>query len=70
MFESKYSKVLTVILVIVIIAILGLLGFLGYDWYKKYFLENDAMAFVDNYTEYSTEDKNNTTDDSNSTKTI
>ncbi|MFR2571461.1 MAG: sortase [Clostridia bacterium] len=70
MFESKYSKVLTVILVIVIIAILGLLGFLGYDWYKKYFLENDAMAFVDNYTEDSTEDKNNTTDDSNATNPI
>ena len=49
MFESKYSKVLTVILVIVIIAILGLLGFLGYDWYQKYFLENDAEKFVQDY---------------------
>ena len=58
MFESKYSKVLTVILVVVIIAILGLLGFLGYDWYQKYFLENDALAFVENYTE-GTEDENN-----------
>ena len=58
MFESKYSKVLTVILVIVIVAILGLLGFLGYDWYQKYFLENDALAFVENYTE-GTEDENN-----------
>ena len=58
MFESKYSKVLTVILVVVIIAILGLLGFLGYDWYKNYFLENDALAFVENYTE-GTEDENN-----------
>ena len=58
MFESKYSKVLTVILVIVIVAILGLLWFLGYDWYQKYFLENDALAFVENYTE-GTEDENN-----------
>ena len=58
MCESKYSKVLTVILVVVIIAILGLLGFLGYDWYQKYFLENDALAFVENYTE-GTEDENN-----------
>ena len=49
MFESKYSKVLTVILVIVIIAILGLLGFLGYDLYQRYFLENDALAFVEDY---------------------
>ena len=51
MFESKYSKVLTVILVIVIIAILGLLGFLGYDWYQRYFLEQDAEAFVSDYTQ-------------------
>ena len=62
MFESKYSKVLTVILVIVIVAILGLLGFLGYDWYQKYFLENDALAFVENYTDEvkddSTEEEN------------
>lgn len=58
MFESKYSKVLTVILVIVIVAILGLLAFLGYDWYQKYFLENDALAFVENYTE-NTEKNNN-----------
>ncbi len=50
MFESKYSKILTVILVIVIVAILGLLGFLGYDWYRKYSLENQASAFVENYT--------------------
>ena len=62
MFESKYSKVLTVILVIVIVAILGLLGFLGYDWYQKYFLENDALAFVENYTE-DTDDENNTADE-------
>ncbi len=63
MFESKYSKVLTVILVIVIIAILGLLGFLGYDWYKKYFLEKDALAFVDNYTEDIPEEDKNTSDE-------
>ncbi len=63
MFESKYSKVLTVILVIVIVAILGLLGFLGYDWYKKYFLEKDALAFVDNYTEDVPEEDTNTSDD-------
>ncbi len=70
MFESKYSKVLTVILVVVIVAILGLLGFLGYDWYQKYFLENDAMAFVENYTgdvEDTTED--NTTPEENTTAT-
>ena len=70
MFESKYSKVLTVILVIVIIAILGLLGFLGYDWYKKYFLENDALSFVENYTDDAKDDTNNTTDDSNATNPI
>ncbi|MBS6252363.1 MAG: sortase [Clostridia bacterium] len=58
MFESKYSKVLTVILVIVIVAILGLLAFLGYDWYQKYFLENDALAFVENYTENTEKDNN------------
>ena len=58
MFESKYSKVLTVILVIVIVAILGLLAFLGYDWYQKYFLENDALAFVENYTENAERDNN------------
>ena len=64
MFESKYSKLLTVILVIVIVAILGLLGFLGYDWYQKYFLETDALAFVENYTN-DAEDNNNTTTDEN-----
>ena len=58
MFESKYSKVLTVILVIVIIAILGLLGFLGYDLYQRYFLENDAEAFVENYEKDIDEDEN------------
>ena len=63
MFESKYSKVLTVILIIVIVVILGLLGFLGYDWYKKYFLEKDALAFVDNYTEDVPEEDTNTSDD-------
>ena len=70
MFESKYSKLLTVILVVVIIAILGLLGFLGYDWYQKYFLENDALAFVENYTnEVDEKNDNNTTSDDNSTAT-
>lgn len=63
MFESKYSKVLTVILIIVIIAIVVLLGFLGYDWYKKYFLEQDALAFVDNYTEDIPEEDNNKSDE-------
>lgn len=61
MFESKYSKVLTVILVIVIVAILGLLAFLGYDWYQKYFLENEALSFVENYTK-DVEEEENTTD--------
>ena len=61
MFESKYSKVLTVILVIVIIAILGLLGFLGYDWYRKYFLEQEALDFVDNYTAEVTDNEDNNT---------
>ena len=68
MFESKYSKVLTVILIVVIIAILGLLGFLGYDWYQKYFLENDALAFVENYTNDTSGTKSsdtNTTSDDN-----
>lgn len=71
MFESKYSKLLTAILVVVIVAILVLLGFLGYDWYQKYFLENDALAFVENYTNDAddhTSDSNNTSDD-NSTAT-
>ena len=74
MFESKYSKVLTIILVIVIVAILGLLEFLGYDWYQKYFLENDALAFVENYTEGTddnTSNETNTTDEnSNATNPI
>ncbi len=75
MFESKYSKLLTIILVIVIVAILGLLGFLGYDWYQKYFLENDALAFVENYTqdveEENTENENeNIVSDENTTNPI
>ncbi len=65
MFESKYSKVLTVILVIVIVAILGLLAFLGYDWYQKYFLENDALAFVENYTENTEKDNNEESTENN-----
>ena len=67
MFESKYSKVLTVILIVVIVAILGLLGFLGYDWYNKYFVENDALAFVENYTNDVDKDSadNNTVSDDN-----
>ena len=73
MFESKYSKVLTVILVIVIIAILGLLGFLGYDWYKNYFLENDAEKFVQddaNKNQSSSDEGQNTTSDENATNPI
>ena len=69
MFESKYSKVLTVILVIVIIAILGLLAFLGYDWYNKYFTDKDALAFVENYTQDTSDDSdsdNTSTDDNTS----
>ena len=72
MFESKYSKVLTVILVVVIIAILGLLGFLGYDWYQKYNLENEASAFVENYTgdtKKEDDDNENTTNETNTTPT-
>ena len=70
MFESKYSKLLTVILIVVIIAILGLLGFLGYDWYQKYFLENDALAFVENYTEKAEDtSEENTVSDDNTTAT-
>ena len=69
MFESKYSKVLTVILVIVIIAILGLLGFLGYDWYRKYFLEQEALDFVDNYTAEVTDNEDTNTSDDNTTAT-
>ena len=69
MFESKYSKVLTVILVIVIIAILGLLGFLGYDWYRKYFLEQEALDFVDNYTAEVTDNEDTNTSDENTTAT-
>ena len=69
MFESKYSKVLTVILIVVIIAILGLLGFLGYDWYQKYYLENQASAFVENFTNDASgtksSDTNTASDDNN-----
>lgn len=65
MFESKYSKVLTVILVIVIIAIVGLLAFLGYDLYQKYFLENDAVAFVDNYGNDVTDESGDTNNTDN-----
>ena len=59
MFESKYSKILTVILVILIVAILGLLGFLGYDWYQKYYLDTEALAFVENYTEGTNDETEN-----------
>lgn len=71
MFESKYSKLLTVILIVVIVAILGLLGFLGYDWYNKYFVENDALAFVENYTNDVDKEAadNNTVSDDNTTET-
>ena len=65
MFESKYSKVLTVILIVVIVAILALLGFLGYDWYEKYFLENDAIAFVENYTKDAGDTSDQNTDSDN-----
>ena len=68
MFESKYSKLLTIILIVVIVAILGLLAFLGYDWYQKYFLENEALAFVENYTE-DKKDTSDTNTDSNETAT-
>ena len=73
MFESKYNKVLTVVLVIVIVAIIGLLGFLGYDFYQKYFLEKDALAFVENYTSDAKDDNNeeeNTTDNNTATNPI
>ena len=71
MFESKYSKLLTVILIVVIVAILGLLGFLGYDWYNKYFVENDALEFVENYTNDVDKEAadNNTVSDDNTTET-
>ena len=72
MFESKYSKLLTVILIVVIIAILGLLGFLGYDWYNKYFVETDALAFVENYTnevDNDSADNNTVSEDNTGTAT-
>ena len=69
MFESKYSTVLTIILVVVIVAILGLLGFLGYDWYRKYFLEQEALDFVDNYTAEVTDNEDTNTSDENTTAT-
>lgn len=71
MFESKYSKVLTVILVIIIIAILGLLAFLGYDFYQKYYLENEAEAFVSEFENTvggeEEDNKNETTENGNQT---
>lgn len=49
MLDSKYGKFLTIILIIIIIAIVGLLIFLGYDFYKKYFIENDAKKFTEEF---------------------
>lgn len=47
--DSKYSKFLTVLLVVIIVAIVGLLGFLGFDIYQKYFIDNDAKKFMEEY---------------------
>lgn len=68
MFNNKYSKVLTVLLVIVIIGIVGLLGFLGYDLYKKFTIDKDSQAFVDNFENKiaDNEDDNTNTQDQNS----
>ena len=60
---KKLTKILTVILIIVVVVIFALLGFWGYQTYKKYFLEKDALAFVDNYTEDVPEEDTNTSDD-------
>lgn len=49
MLDSKYGKFLTIVLIIVIVAIVGLLIFLGYDFYKKYFIENDAKKFTEEF---------------------
>ncbi len=65
MFESKYSKVLTVVLIVIIIAIVVLLGLLGFDWYQKYFTEQEALAFTENYNQndnISNEEENNEND--------
>lgn len=67
MYESKYSKILTLILVILIVAILGLLGFLGYDWYQKYYLDTEALAFVENYTEGTNDETENNTENTTNT---
>lgn len=49
MFDTKYSKVLTVLLVIVIIAIVGIIAYIGYDFYKKYYIDKDALNYLEKY---------------------
>ena len=44
-----YNKILTGILVVLIVAILGTLGYLGYGYYKKYTLNSDAAAYLDEF---------------------
>ena len=44
-----YNKILTGILVVLIVAILGTLGYLGYGYYKKYTLNSDASAYLDEF---------------------
>lgn len=46
-----YNKILTGILVVLIVAILGALGYLGYGYYRKYTLNRDAEAYLEEFDE-------------------
>jgi LPXTG-site transpeptidase (sortase) family protein len=65
MFESKYSNFLTALLIIIIIGILGLLSYVGYSFYKKYYLDRDAAAFVDSVIEEVDNSDNTDSEDAN-----
>lgn len=49
MLDSKYGKFLTILLIIIIVVIVGLLVFLGYDFYRRYFIDNDAKKFTEDF---------------------
>lgn len=49
MLDSKYGKFLTIVLIVVIVAIVGLLSFLGYDFYRKYFIDDEAQKFTEEF---------------------
>jgi len=67
MFNSKYSNFLTILLIVVIVAIIGLLAYLGYDFYRKYYIDKEANAFLEQYEEKvsNTENKKDDKEENN-----